>query len=345
MTHTLLILWHMEGEMSACDPCRILTRLAVIWGIIGLSGICSWADNEVQRRSLRALQGVGVYIEKVDPVIEQAGLTRQQLHTDVELRLRKANIPIVPKEHERIPGNPYLAVTLGTRLSPPSRILYSVEVELYQMVSLETDGFKIRVPTWYERISGIVGHDYPPISTIRDVIGNFVDKFVNAYLSVHPSINPPAHCQRGVKMIILSAPFTTLVKRTFHTAQVTMNHLLTTAVLLACSLALISAADAITHERGSGALNCKAILQAEGGAIKVVGSLPFMWALGYLTAQSETETGPDDFSSRFATTPNEDIARALTVYCKTNPLSSFTRAVWNIYKQLGGKGREIWERR
>jgi hypothetical protein len=51
--------------------CRILLGLAVLWGIIGLSGIRSWAlDSEFTRATLRGLEGVGVVIEYFEPEVE-----------------------------------------------------------------------------------------------------------------------------------------------------------------------------------------------------------------------------------------------------------------------------------
>jgi len=98
---------HMTSRIS-----RVLIGLAVLWGIIGLSGAGSWAgDSELDRATLRGLQGVDVIVENLTPEVERAGLTRQQLQTDVELRLRKAGIPLLTSaERVKVPGKPFLGV-------------------------------------------------------------------------------------------------------------------------------------------------------------------------------------------------------------------------------------------
>ena len=65
--------------------CRILIGLAVLWSIIGLPGRGSCADDgDFARATLRGLQGMYVLIEDLPPESERAGLTTQQLQTDVE---------------------------------------------------------------------------------------------------------------------------------------------------------------------------------------------------------------------------------------------------------------------
>src|SRR5438132_6072831 len=75
---------------------RVLVGLAVLWGIIGLAGGRSWAfgDSARSRETLRGVQGVYGVIEDMKPDIERAGLTTQQLQTDVEVQLRKVGIRV-----------------------------------------------------------------------------------------------------------------------------------------------------------------------------------------------------------------------------------------------------------
>src|SRR5437867_2429316 len=114
--------YHRQGDrnMAAYAQmttriCRVLMGLAVLWGIIGLSATRSWAqDDELARATLRRLQGVEVIIEHLRPEIEQAGLTGQQLQTDVELRLRHGGIRVLTQaERFRIPGEPSLYINVN----------------------------------------------------------------------------------------------------------------------------------------------------------------------------------------------------------------------------------------
>src|ERR1051325_9720100 len=50
------------------------------------------------RELLRGLQGVYVEIESLDPDAEKDGLTKDRLQTDVELRLRQADIQVLTKK-------------------------------------------------------------------------------------------------------------------------------------------------------------------------------------------------------------------------------------------------------
>src|SRR5437879_13447851 len=88
---------------------RVLIGLAVLWGLIGLSGAGGWArDTEYTRATLRGLEGVWVVVEGLGPDVEQAGLTKQQLQTDVELWLRKAGIPVLTEKVVlEVPGAPW----------------------------------------------------------------------------------------------------------------------------------------------------------------------------------------------------------------------------------------------
>ena len=67
-------------------------RLILVLLLLASTG-AQGLDNENTRATLRGLNGVQVVVEDMmKPDIERDGLTRQQLQTDVELRLRKAGI-------------------------------------------------------------------------------------------------------------------------------------------------------------------------------------------------------------------------------------------------------------
>jgi len=159
----------------------------VLWGIIGLSGIGGWAaDNELTRATLRGVRGLEVLVESLEPTVEQAGLTRQQLQTDVELRLRKAGIHVLTRrEAFAVLGAPCLEINLNILLRPNGSVSYNIHVELYQDASLKTDGSLAIVSTWSVGAIGSVGST-GFIDAIRSHVRDEVDEFINAYLSVHP---------------------------------------------------------------------------------------------------------------------------------------------------------------
>jgi hypothetical protein len=157
-----------------------------MWGISGLAGGMSWAsDSPSERATLRGLEGVYVLIESLDPKVEQAGLTTQQLQTDVELRLRLAGIRVLTdEESRRTPGNPCLYVNVNVLLQSDGRAAYSVKVALEQRAALETDSSLATVGTWGVGSIGTVGR--ARLDSIRNHLRDEIDKFINAYLSVRP---------------------------------------------------------------------------------------------------------------------------------------------------------------
>jgi len=158
----------------------------VLWGIIGLSGGGCWAgDSESDRATLRGVEGMYVIVEELEPEVERAGLTRHQLQTEVELRLRQVGIRVLTKE-ERLetPGAPWLYVNVNVVLRSDGLTAFSTRVELNQVALLKTDGSLVIVPTWSVAYTGSVGS--LRLSAIRNNVKDQVDHFINAYLSVHP---------------------------------------------------------------------------------------------------------------------------------------------------------------
>jgi hypothetical protein len=164
---------------------RVLIGLAVLWGTIGLSGAGSWAANdEHTRATLRDLEGVQVVVEGLGPDVERAGLTKQQLQTDVELRLRQAGIRVLTKE-ERVPGRPWLYVNVNVSVGASGLTAYNIHIGLMQNTHLEVnDSFAI-VTTWdYDYLASAWVANMP--TQVRTNLRDAVDTFINAYLSVHP---------------------------------------------------------------------------------------------------------------------------------------------------------------
>jgi Putative peptidoglycan binding domain len=200
-----------EGEMSACEHTALLRRcvligLAVIGVIIGLSAISSGADDtEGQNATLRGLEGVHVIVGDLTPEVERAGLTRRQLQTDVELRLRKAGIPLLTSaERAKVPGKPFLAIDLYVVPRPDTMLAaYSLRVKVLQVASLETDAFTTTVSTWGVGETGSI--DSARLTTLRDNVRDHIDQFINAYLSVRPQL-------AGSTMISSASPRRDLIR-------------------------------------------------------------------------------------------------------------------------------------
>ena len=168
--------------------CRVLIGLAVLWGIISLPALGSCADDgDLARATLRGLQGVSVLIEDLQLESERAGLTTQQLQTDVEGQLRHAGIPVLTKDHAfRLHGAPYVYVYVYLVPHPMGLTTYSSLVEVNQRASLDRNGSSASVSTWSVQRLGTVGSRH--LAMIRNDVRNQIDHFINVYRSVNPPL-------------------------------------------------------------------------------------------------------------------------------------------------------------
>jgi hypothetical protein len=142
---------------------------------------------------LKGLEGVEVLVEEVKAELENYNLTAIQIQTDVEAKLREAEIKVLSKEeNEKVQPlrKPYLYVKINSHKLPWKRevIAYSIEIALKQLVALPGQPKSVRkpfyAPTWYKNI---VGAATPKdFAEIRDGIHQLTDKFIKAYLTANP---------------------------------------------------------------------------------------------------------------------------------------------------------------
>jgi ferredoxin-fold anticodon binding domain-containing protein len=137
--------------------------------------------------TLKGLQGVYVIIEDLEPEVEKLGLTRQQLQTDVELKLRQNSIKVLSEEEWfKTREKPHLHINVSVVTREESRsAVYVISVNLYQYVFLARDITKVcDASTWKKETFGSVG--LSRIETIRESVKDDIDKFINDYLAVNP---------------------------------------------------------------------------------------------------------------------------------------------------------------
>jgi hypothetical protein len=150
--------------------------------LLSLAPIARAGDTENERRTLKGLKGMEVFIVAIPPAAEQNGLTKSAIQTDVELKLRQAAITVLDLK----PGQPWLSVEVEMGIRTESPWTYSISVELHQSVILTRDPsiFFSDATTWSAGSFGSVPK--AQVGTLRDDIKDIVDKFVNAYLAVNP---------------------------------------------------------------------------------------------------------------------------------------------------------------
>jgi hypothetical protein len=139
-----------------------------------------------QTASLRKLAGVRLVIEDLDHDTKTI-LSEQQIQTDVELRLRRNGIRLLSKaEWLEAPGSPYLHLELNTVRNERTGVFsYSYILELRQTILLDRDPqFLMFAATWQTTNGGYAGSSVAA-STIREAIGDTVDRFCNDFLAAN----------------------------------------------------------------------------------------------------------------------------------------------------------------
>jgi hypothetical protein len=147
--------------------------------------------KEMAVQSLEGLSAIYVVVEHLNPEIEgKGGLTSGQIQTDIELKLRMAGIKIASTSGaSEIPGMPFLYVKVSTMsmslYKMPELYACNINISLNQWVYLSRDlSISAIASTWERQFFGTVG--ISRIGSIRDVIKDKVDIFINDYLSVNP---------------------------------------------------------------------------------------------------------------------------------------------------------------
>ena len=135
--------------------------------------------------TLDGLSGVMVVVEKFREDALKARLSERTLQTDVELNLRIAGIRVLSREEwEASPRMPFLQV-LVVPFDAGGVFIYATSIALYQTVLLPGIAESQIGATW-----SVVALGRGSNQDIRQAVGNQVDEFMNAWLSVNPRLAP-----------------------------------------------------------------------------------------------------------------------------------------------------------
>jgi hypothetical protein len=161
--------------------------VAITVAFMFCSTLMAQGDDETTRNSLKGLTGIAVEVSPIDVNAEKDGLSKDQIRTDVELRLRSAGIKVLTLQESLLaPGVPYLNIMLDALKSRASKTwVIALEVSLRQGVALTRDPKVVVVgTTWNAEGVAVVGTT--KIAQTRDSIRDLVDKFITAWQSVNP---------------------------------------------------------------------------------------------------------------------------------------------------------------
>jgi hypothetical protein len=153
--------------------------------------------QELQKFSLGGLNGVSVVVAPFEASADGSSLRQDLVQTDTEIRLRKAGINVVDtQQFEKQLGEvAILYIELQfIKEDTIDRITYSISVSAIQTAKPLRDSPstppKFQAETW---IDGVFGHvTSENMATIRQSVGDIVDKFTNDYLASNPKLGAKA---------------------------------------------------------------------------------------------------------------------------------------------------------
>lgn len=154
--------------------------------LLAISSSVTYAQSP-ERRALRGVLGLRVVVEQLPSDALNAGLTRELLQTDVELRLRKAGVRIVDYD-----AAPFLYVKIGA-MKDDTRPVYAtaVIVEFLRVASfngvtkdLKRIEFDSAATVWTDAVLGLVGSNRIRES-VRQQVADSTDKFANDFLAAN----------------------------------------------------------------------------------------------------------------------------------------------------------------
>ena len=159
---------------------RISCRPAAITCLIGVlaSGFAS-AANPQQNLSLKGIKQIEVLVEDMDDTPES--LTKDQVLNDVQLRLRRAGLSVLPASSNNIP---YLYIRVGTSRVSPGLFVDKIDVKFTEaMLSAKDPQLGVMyASTWDTGCFGTATSG----RAIRDALGDLIDQFLNSYFEANP---------------------------------------------------------------------------------------------------------------------------------------------------------------
>jgi hypothetical protein len=143
------------------------------------------AQSSLGKETLKGLKGIFVSAEDLDQDVEQRGLTKSQIVTDVELRLRKAGIR-VPTEPESFADDVgTLMITVSTK-ERDGLYAYFVSVDLSEAVRLARTPTNRAFARTYLVAGNIGTVGASNVRQIRNIVNDMIDTLTNDYLAMNP---------------------------------------------------------------------------------------------------------------------------------------------------------------
>jgi hypothetical protein len=172
---------HQIGRCQTSSKLPLRLIICVLF-----AGLATAAEGKLGRETLRGITSIEVVVESPDSEAIRDGLTKDQIQTDVELRLRKAGVRVIGSDDPEATKAPFLAISANLLKGRSiDGYAYSCQVALFQGVMVLSNSTATLASTWSIEMTGIAGTNNM-VMAVRNSIGDLVDKFLNAYLSVNP---------------------------------------------------------------------------------------------------------------------------------------------------------------
>jgi hypothetical protein len=155
---------------------RTLPTILALSFLTACSSILIGDDGDLSRRSLRGMGSLHVVVEQLPEGARQLGLSEESLRTDVELKLRQNGITVTDVKGSQALLYVAVNVVQGGRAAS---LYVAVEKEARL---LRDDSIFVTATTW--STAGAVAN--PEAKFIRARVGDLMDQFLDAWLSMNP---------------------------------------------------------------------------------------------------------------------------------------------------------------
>ena len=166
----------------------MLTMLFLFLGcLVAPNQILSQTDSAI--KTLKGFDTLKVEVEQLAPDLQKAGITREEIQTDIETKLRRAGLKI---KNASETTTPYvvLFVSVNSIDNGVGGFAVSVTTSLNQLIVLDRNKSLTSVASTWESRS-IVSVIKEKVQSIRGFVNLQIDLFVNAHRKANASAITP----------------------------------------------------------------------------------------------------------------------------------------------------------
>lgn len=147
-----------------------------------LAPVCEAAGPGSNKETLRGLKAVGVFVDLVKSPSETQGLSRNQLQNEVEAKLRRAGITVVPSANiETLPELAFIYLNLTINRLDTT---YAYNADFFCLTPDQRKQANGNPAAWNMRSAGLVDD----LVQVRQKVAELVNRFIKDYGAVNPGV-------------------------------------------------------------------------------------------------------------------------------------------------------------